>query len=98
MFLDSHFDPQGQWVRTRRMREASNDKLELAIKLVPCEVGDAQRFGFINGEWWKLEGPAHDNHKPVASTETSSFTLVEAEDGSGWQRLVSLFPAAEGGK
>ena len=91
MFLDSHFKPQGQWVRTRIMTEAGKVTPNLSVALVRCEVGDPNRFGYIHGQWWKLEGPAHDNHKPVASTETTSFTLTESTD-DGWQRLLSKFP------
>jgi hypothetical protein len=74
------------------MTEAGTVTPKLAVTMIRCEVGDADRFGYIHGQWWKLEGPAHDNHKPVASTETSSFTLTEAEDTEGWQRLLAKFP------
>lgn len=92
MFLDSHFKPEAQWVRTRIMTEAGQVTPQLAITLVRCEVGDPHRFGYIHGQWWKLEDPAHEAHKPVASGQATSFTLMETEDGQGWQRLRSMFP------
>lgn len=92
MFLDSHFKPQGTWVRTRIMTEAGTVTPRLSVALVRCDVGDPNRFGYLNGAWWRLESPLHDGHAPVASGQASSFKLTEADDTNDWQRLTALFP------
>lgn len=98
MFLDSSMKLDMGWVRTRQMREKPDSKLELVVKLVPCEVDDEQRFGYLDGGWWKLEPAALEQHKPLTSELASSFVMQEVEDEDNklsWARLKDAIKTGE---
>lgn len=91
MFIDQHLKLDMRWVRTRQMRETPDSKLELVVKLEPCEVDDPNRVGYLDGSWYRLEQAAFEQHKPLTSEDAKSFVMTEVEDELNrvsWARLV----------
>lgn len=69
---------QQSWARTSVIQKG--DRTIRACYLIECEVGDPNRFGYLNGTWWKLEAADFEQYEPRKRTFTDqlgSYTLVE---------------------
>ncbi|MEC3910090.1 hypothetical protein U5A82_06250 [Sphingobium sp. CR2-8] len=96
MLLNKRPVEQG-WIKTRIVEHG--EKPVRAVFLIECEVDDPNRFGFLNGTWWKLEGANFE--QPATAKRTfhdamGGYTLTEcdAQDpdkvfymhGTNWKR------------
>jgi hypothetical protein len=69
-----------KWTRTRLVQHGGHTAR--AVFLVECEVSDPNRFGYLNGTWWKLEQAEYE--APAAAKRTfhdamGSYTLEECD-------------------
>lgn len=67
-----------KWVRTRLIQKG--DRSVRAVYMTECEVNDPQRFGYLNGSWWKLEASDYEAQEPRRQQfedDLGSYTLIE---------------------
>lgn len=67
-----------KWVRTRLIQKG--DRSVRALYLTECEVNDPQRFGYLQGTWWRLEHAEFERQEPRRQEfrdELGSYTLME---------------------
>lgn len=70
--------PGQKWTRTRFIQKG--ERTVRALYLTECEVSDPNRFGYLNGTWWKLEESDYETQQPRRHSfrdELGSYTLVE---------------------